>query len=228
MKKRIIYICSICIIILFTSCTEYDNYDAPKSYLTGKVHYQGNQIGLRNSGVSFELWQDGYELSGSIPVYIAQDGTFSANLFNGEYKLVRKANGPWVNQISDTLMVSVKGNTEYDVDILPHFMVRDESYRVDLQSKMIVGTFTVDKIVSTSNLSNVRMYIGPQILIDNNYRGSYQKAEVSKVISGQPLSITMPITDDLLKRGYLYTRIGVKASESEEYIYTQVQKIELK
>lgn len=227
MKKRIIYIFSICMAIL-TGCTEYDNYDAPQYYLTGKVHYQGTQIGLRNSGVSFELWQDGYELNGSISVYLAQDGTFSANLFNGEYKLVRKADGPWVNQTSDTLMVTVKGNTQYDVEVLPHFMVSNESYQVNLQNNTITGTFTIDKTVETSNLSNVRMYIGPQILIDNNYRGSYEKAEVSDVTFGQPLSITMPITDDLIKRGYLYTRIGVKASESGEYIYTQVQKIELK
>ena len=227
MKKGLIYIFSVCA-ILFTSCTEYDNYDAPGSTLTGKVHYQGSQIGLRNSGVGFELWQDGYELSGNIPVYIAQDGTYSATLFNGQYKLVRKANGPWVNETSDTLIVNVNGNTQYDVEVKPHFIVGADSYQINMTSKTIVGTFTVDEIVGTSNLSNVRMFIGPRIILDNNIRGSYKKAEVSDVTFGQPLSITMDITDDLISRGYLYARIGVKAAESEEYIYTQVKKIELK
>ena len=227
MKKGLIYIFSVCA-ILFTSCTEYDNYDAPGSTLTGKVHYQGSQIGLRNSGVGFELWQDGYELSGNIPVYIAQDGTYSATLFNGQYKLVRKANGPWVNETSDTLIVNVNGNTQYDVEVKPHFIVGADSYQINMTSKTIVGTFTVDEIVGTSNLSNVRMFIGPRIILDNNIRGSYKKAEVSDVTFGQPLSITMDITDDLISRGYLNARIGVKAAESEEYIYTQVKKIELK
>lgn len=226
MKKNFIYIFSV-IALLVTACTEYDNYDAPKSSLSGKVHYQGTQIGVRNAGVSFELWQDGYELSGSIPVYIAQDGTYTATLFDGEYKLVRKAYGPWTDQSSDTLFVDVRGNTEFDVEVTPHFTVGNESYQVSTASKTITGTFTINQIVSTSNLSNIRMYIGPNALIDNNYRGSYLKAEVADVEFGQPLSITMTITDDLLESGYLYARVGVKASEADEYIYTQVEKIEL-
>lgn len=227
MKKVLIYIFSVCT-TAFAACTEYDNYDAPDASLKGKVHYQGTQIGLRNSGVSFELWQDGYELTGSIPVYIAQDGTFSATLFNGQYKLVRKADGPWVDETSDTLIVNVNGSTQFDVEVKPHFIVGSESYQVNMSDKKIVGTFTVDQIVGTSNLSNVRMFIGPRVIIDNNIRGSYKKAEVSEVTFGQPLSITMDITDDLIEKGYLYARVGVKASESGEYIYTQVQKIELK
>lgn len=227
MKKELIYIFTICIALL-TGCTEYDNYDEPGSMLTGKVHYEGTQVGLRNSGVSLELWQDGYELKGSIPVYIAQDGTYSATLFNGQYKLVRKAEGPWANQTSDTLVVNVKGNTNFDVEVRPHFMVDRDSYQVNQSAKTITGTFAIDKIVETSTLSNVRMFIGPRIIIDNNIRGSYLKAEVSDVTFGQPLSITMDITDDLISNGYLYARIGVKASESGEYIYTQVQRIDLR
>lgn len=227
MKKQLIYILSACLAVS-TGCTGYDNYDEPKSNLTGKVLYQDTQLGLRNGGVSFELWQDGYELSESIPVYLAQDGTFSATLFNGEYKLVRKAEGPWVNQTRDTLMVNVKGNTQFDVEVRPHFVVGKESYQANIAEKKIIGTFTIDQIVGTSTLSNVRMFIGPRIILDNNNRGSYLKAEVYDVTFGQPLSISMDITDDLITNGYLFARIGVKAAESGEYIYTQVQKIELK
>lgn len=227
MKKELIYIFSGCIAAL-CSCTEFDNYDEPKSNLTGNVLYQDIQVGLRNGGISFELWQDGYELSESISMYLAQDGTFSAKLFNGEYKLVRKAEGPWVNQTRDTLLVHVNGNTRFDVEVRPHFVVSKETYQTNISGKKITGTFTVDQIVDTSTLSNVRMFIGPRAILDNINRGSYLKAEVYDVTFGQPLSITMDITDDLIKNGYLFARVGVKAAESGEYIYTQVQKIELK
>lgn len=227
MKKILIYIFSI-FALLFASCTEYDNYDAPKSKLHGKIHVDGQQIGVRNAVTKLELYQDGYELKDPIEVYIAQDGTYSALLFNGEYKLVRKAVGPWVNLERDTLLLTVKGNTEFDVEMQPHFIVKNDSYTVDMVNKKVVGTFTVDKITSTSNLSNVRMYIGPRVILDNDRRGSYKKAEPADVIFGKPMSITMDITDDLITKGYMYVRVGAKAAESDQYAYTLVHKIELK
>lgn len=225
--KTIYYILFVLVGVL-SACTEYDNYEAPKSKLTGKVHYQGTPVGIRNNGAGFELWQDGYELRESIPLHLAQDGSYSALLFDGEYKLVRKAGGPWVDQTNDTILVRVNGNTKLDVEVSPYFIVRDESYRIDLSNKTITGTFIIDRIDPNANLSNVRMYIGPGAILDNNFRGSYKKAEVSEVVFGQALSITMDITDDLIKRTYLHARVGVKASESGEYAYSQVQRLELK
>lgn len=229
MKKGLIYIFSLCTLLL-SSCTEYDNYDEPESTLTGKVLYEGEQLAFRNSAISFDLFQLGYDkgLSQSIPLHIAQDGTFSAKLFNGEYKLVRNASGPWVDQVKDTLLVTVKGNTIFDVEVKPHFIVNKDTYTVDLANKKVTGTFTISKVAENSNLSNVRMYIGSRVLLDNDIRDAYLKAEPSAVTYGEPLSITMSITDELIKKGYMYVRVGAKAAESGQYIYTQVQKIELK
>jgi hypothetical protein len=58
--------------------------------------------------VQLEIWQKGYQLYTSIPVYVTQDGTFSAVLFDGNYKLVSKSgNGPWVSK-QDTVDFVVK------------------------------------------------------------------------------------------------------------------------
>ena len=85
-----------------------DNYDAPESLLQGKIVYQGRPLGLRSTSgaIQLQLYQDGYAKRDPIPVYVNQEGEFSAKLFEGDYKLVtRDGNGPWVNS-RDTLEVS--------------------------------------------------------------------------------------------------------------------------
>src|SRR5687768_11903068 len=76
--------------------TSVDNYDAPGSTLTGQVMFDGQGVGVRSNGVQLELWEPAYPLRQKIPVYVAQDGSFSATLFDGSYKLNLLANnGPW-------------------------------------------------------------------------------------------------------------------------------------
>lgn len=68
-----------------------------------------------NGGIQLQLYQDGYANHDPITVYATQDGTFSAVLFDGPYKLVTKdKNGPWVNN-RDTIYVEVKGKTRCEV-----------------------------------------------------------------------------------------------------------------
>src|SRR5690606_41577865 len=72
----------------------FDNYDEPQSKLFGRVTYNGEALGVRGTGeaVQLQLYQDGYELRNPISAYVAQDGTFEATLFDGEYKLVTRDN----------------------------------------------------------------------------------------------------------------------------------------
>ena len=103
------------VIVVFTATScGLDNYDAPQSRLHGKITYNGQTLGLRGTGeaVRLQLYQDGYQLHDNIQVYVDQNGTFEALLFDGEYKLVtRDRNGPWVNT-RDTIVVNLKGSTE--------------------------------------------------------------------------------------------------------------------
>ena len=74
--------------------------------LTGKAIYDGEAVGVRSGSSEFALFQDGYALKGSIPVYIAQDGSYSVSLFNGDYKLVRMGNAPWERPSNDTIYIT--------------------------------------------------------------------------------------------------------------------------
>ena len=144
MKTKILFIVA-CVCFLLASC-EYDNYDAPSAKLSGRVLYNDAPVGVRTNGTQLELWQDGYELYTKIPVYIAQDGTFSASLFNGQYKLVRLSGAPWEDQPMDTIRIEVKGNTVVDVPVKPYFIIKNESYQKGTGNAITVK-FTIDKVV---------------------------------------------------------------------------------
>lgn len=224
MKK---YILSTLFILgaLFSSC-EYDNYDEPKSTLHGKVVYNGTPVSVRTNGPQFELFQYGYDKEGSIPVYIAHDGTYSVSLFSGEYKLVRKAGAPWEDQNTDTLVVKVSGNTEYDVPVIPYFIIRDESFKV--ANNTVTATFTIDQISDKTDIDAVRFYLGKSILTDQQKSEHIVKGDMSLITIGQETSLVAELPESLKNADYVYARVAVRSKATSEYFYTQSQKIELK
>lgn len=205
---------------------EYDNFEAPKSTLSGRVVYEGKAIGVRNNGPQLELWQDGYPLRSKINVYFDQDGTFSASLFDGTYKLVRMGDSPWLQQATDTIIVQVKGNTTIDVPVTPYFTVTNESFQKN--SNSITANFTVNRIVETANLGAVCLYLGKSILTDEGRQELRVEANLANVTFGQPISIAGELPNNLKNLDYVFARIGVKSTVSGEYYYSAVQKIALK
>ena len=103
---------------------DYDNYEAPQSQLTGRIVYEDEAVGLRQTGTGqdynvLELYQPGFEGTAPIPVYVDQDGRFSAMLFDGTYRLVAKnGSGPWVDSGTE-LNFDVRGNTNIDFPVTP-------------------------------------------------------------------------------------------------------------
>ena len=73
------------LIISIHGC-QIDNYDEPSSLLKGHVVYEGKPIGVKATGgtVQLQLWQSGYGTETPIAVNVAQDGSYSIMLFDGE------------------------------------------------------------------------------------------------------------------------------------------------
>ncbi|MFD1771548.1 DUF3823 domain-containing protein [Sphingobacterium suaedae] len=225
MKMKILNLLVAAVCLLLVGC-EYDNYEAPKSMLTGRVVYEGSPLAVRNNGPKFELWQDGFPLRSKIDVFFDQDGSFSASLFDGEYKLVRMGDSPWLHQATDTIVVQVKGNTTIDVPVTPYFTITNETCQSSGSS--ITAQFTVNKIVPTANIELVRLYIGGSILTDQVRHELRVDANVSNILLGQPVTLVGELPDNLKNLDFVFARVGVKSTVSSEYIYTQVQKIALK
>jgi len=69
------------------SCKK-DNYSPPSVTLSGHIVYKGEAIGVEYGQVPFEIYQYGFGKVGKLGnSSFAPDGSYSALLFNGTYKL---------------------------------------------------------------------------------------------------------------------------------------------
>ncbi|MBF9252828.1 DUF3823 domain-containing protein [Pontibacter sp. 172403-2] len=225
MKLRGISYIIIALGVMLTAC-EVDNYEPPKSILEGHVVYQDQPVGVRSNGVQLELWQPGFELFQKIPVYVAYDGSFSAALFDGDYKLVRlRGNGPWVDN-TDTIDVQVRGNTVIDVPVEPYYTVSNETFQAS--GNTVAASFTIDQVNASRELERVTLYIGTTAIVDVNnsiVNVSLNKDAIADL--NAPINLSLELPPNLSGRDYVFARIGVKTSGVEEMLYSPVQKIEL-
>jgi len=225
MRTKILYLLAL-VGLIFTSC-EHDNYDEPNAILSGKVVYNGNPVGVRTDAARFELWQEGYVDKLKIDVNIAHDGTYSASLFNGQYKLVRSAGAPWMAQQSDTVYVEVKGNTIKDIDVTPYMVIGNESIQKGTGNTVQVK-FTVNRAVDGSILEEVKLFFSRDLLLDNNLNDGSAAMDVSTITLGSETILVAQIPDALISESYIFVKLGVRADKSSEFCYTQVQKLQLK
>jgi hypothetical protein len=225
--RALIYIFSACMLLL-TGC-EFDNYEPPQKYLTGRLVYEGKPVGIRQGVNVLQLFQPGWQTFTPITVNVKQDGTFSSALYEGNYKLVPiQSTGPFIVSNQDTINVQVNGGqTTIDVPVQPYYQVGNESYEVNGNS--LKATFNIDKIVGTATLDKVGIFIGNNVLVDNqNMLKGMANYEVSGATLGnlsQPVSLNVQVSANA--RSVVFARIGVKATQSAEYIFSPVQKIEL-
>lgn len=214
------------VLTLFVSACAYDNFEPPESILEGVVVYEGEPVGVRQNGIDFELWETGYQLDGFINVNVHQDGTFSSRLFNGEYKLVRDEEGPWVTN-TDTIDVEVGGDRTIEVPVTPFFVLQNET--IALNGSTVSATFDVAQIVSDVELQSVALFINTARFVDitgaGNVANTFLNAEDIGDLSGIELSVDLP--GDQQGQDAIFARIGVQTVGVPELLYSQVQKIEL-
>lgn len=223
MKREILFTIFVAFVIIMAGCTK-DNFDSPTSMLTGTVTYNGSPVGVKTGGTQLELWQYGFQLKSKIAVQIAQDGTYSAILFDGNYKLVRLAGAPWVNQ-TDSIDVTVSGATKVDVPVVPYFTITGETF--SYAGGVLSASCTINK-VGTVNIERLTLYIGTTSIVDaSNNGGKSDKTGSALSNLTVPLSYSYTVPTTLASRSYIYARIGVKTTGVNELLYTPVKKIQL-
>lgn len=208
---------------MVTSCG-LDNYDAPQSKLMGKISYNGEALGLRGTGeaIQLQLYQDGFELRDHISVYVKQDGTFEALLFDGEYKLVtRDNNGPWVNS-RDTVLVNVKGATTIDVPVVPYYTISDS--KISLNSSSLNATFNLSQVVNTAEIDYAMLLVSKTSFVDdvsNVFRKDFDDIDVGSVNLTADLSGNSNISSAVA----LFARVGVRTNGADQAIYSDIVQI---
>ncbi len=219
--KTIIY--SIVLLFVFTSC-EYDNYEPPKSQLTGRIVYEGDPVNVRQGVNVFQLYEPGWENFEPIGLNVKQDGTFSAQLFNGDYQLVLiNGNGPWTNQ-ADTIDIHVEGQQELDVPVEPFFMIRNENFEV--KASTLKASFNVEQIVNSKEVQFVSLFIGKTMLVDNRFNVNEERLPSGRI---ENLNETINLEMDLpeINQDFIFARIGVKTQGNPELIFSEIERIDL-
>ena len=230
MKNKFYSLLIILFVITLAGC-KYDNQEPPKSMLTGNVVYNGQPVGVRLGFVRLELRQPGPEFplwkTNKIDVNIAQDGSFSAQLFDGNYKLTRvPGNGPWTDK-TDTINVEVRGSAMVEVPVEPFFIIKNQA--VQLSGNSINATFNLEKINNSRELEAVFLYLSTTTIVDqNNNLGNVVSKAASAVDIAQPITLSAAIPGNLGGRGYVYARLAAKTVGIQEMIYSEPVKIQIK
>lgn len=211
--------------LLLGGCAK-DNFEPPTSTITGRVIYENQPVGVRTNGVQLELWQPGYQLYTKIPVYVAQDGSFAATVFNGDYKLVRlRGNGPWVDN-TDTIQVQVRGAVQVDVPVQPYFVIRNPT--IQRSGTNLTASCTVNQVATGRAIERATLYVGTTQYVDaTNNAGAVNLSGTALADLTKSLAFSLALPASLSGRGYFYARIGVKTVGVAELIYTPVQKISI-
>lgn len=216
---------------LLASCSK-DTYPEPKTELTGSVVYKGEPIGVEYNQVRLQLWQPGFGKLAPIDATISQDGSYSALLFDGNYKLVfPKNDGPWKTTLKDatakdTIYVALNGNQKVDVEVTPYFMIRNA--KITGGEKKVNATFGVEKIITgvdAKDIERVSLYISrTQFVARANNIGAVDRAGTD-VKDLNNISMTVDVPAISPAQPFVFARVGVKVKDVEDMVFSKVEKI---
>ncbi|MCD8269824.1 MAG: DUF3823 domain-containing protein [Parabacteroides sp.] len=156
-------------------------------------------------------------------VFVGQDGTFSAVLFNGEYKLVTKdGNGPWVNK-RDTVTINLNKHSEVNLEVVPYFTISNKQLTVS--GSTMVASFTINQIVETASISRVMLLLSKTQFADDV--NNIFRQDITENLSAGTVSFNADISGnaDVPKAKALYARVGVLANGANQAIYSSVIRI---
>lgn len=236
MKMKIQQLTWLFLIIFFTACSlnNFDNYEDPETTLQGIFHYQGDSVRVSYNNVTFELWQSGFGEESPINVTVDQDGSYSAVLFEGDYRLVvPPGQGPFIsNSIgedgSDTLRVEMRGDQQLDIEILPYYMIRNPQFSVS--GNTVSANFAVEQIVTGDNAQDVEfveLYISKTRYVDTRTSISSLSIAGGDISDMGDISLNTEVPEMTPSQDYIFARIGVKATAVEDMIFSPIQKIQL-
>lgn len=232
MKIKLHYIIVIACGVIMLSCKK-DNYDAPSSTLSGKLVYKGESFGVEKDQVPYELYQFGFGKVGPIGSSFTQEGTYSAVLFDGEYKLIiPNGQGPflWKKTAAgnpDTMAISLRGSQVLDLEVTPYYMIK--SPQIAGASGKVNANFKVEKIITDANaknIENVVLYINKTQFVSAG--NNIATASVNGSAITDPNNITLSVTIPTITptQNYVYARIGLKVAGVEDRIFSPLVKIQ--
>jgi hypothetical protein len=232
MKIKLQYIaCFLAGMLSLASC-EYDNYSPPSSKFSGAIMYKDDSINVSYNNVNFQLWQSGFGKLTPINVSVDQNGSFSALLFNGDYKLVFPAGqGPFESLInsktnSDTIPVHIQGNTNLNIQVLPYYIILNPQFSVS--DSTVTATCKVEKIINDSTAQDIQsmvLYLSKTFFDDGRTSISTAAVNGGSIADMNNISLSARIPVMIPTQHYIFARIGLQINHVEDMIFSPVVKI---
>lgn len=235
---------ALCAVVV--SC-EKDNYEAPTSTLNGRIVYQGEAIGVETFQVPYELYQFGFGKVGPIGAssnpnfnasnFFAQDGSFSAILFDGEYKLIiPNGQGPFIwkktpTGAPDSVAITLRGSQTVDLEVMPYYMVRTPQFTA-VGTDSITATFKAEKIITdpatAKDIERVSFYINKTQFVSGNgdQRIAFKDLSGSAIVDPNSITLGIKVPAIVPAQNYVFARVGIKIAGVEDMIFSQVQKVQ--
>ncbi len=232
MKIQFHYIVLIALSAIAISCKK-DNYEAPSSTLKGRIVYQGEAIGVERDQVPYELYQYGFGKVGALGASFAQDGSFSALLFDGDYKfIIPNGQGPFMwkqtaTGAPDSLPITLKGTQTLDVDVTPFYMIRTP--QITGGGGNVSATFKAEKIITDANakdIERVSLYINKTQFVSGGDNIAITDLAGSDITDPNNITLTVKVPAIVPTQNYVFGRIGLKIAGVEDMIFSPVQKIQ--
>lgn len=224
MKTTIKSICSVFLLLVIVTGCGKDNYDAPSSTITGYVTYKGKPVCVKGAGegdrVRLNLYQDGYEYTTPVEVFVKQDGSFSVLIFDWEYRLTTRDNaGPWENA-DDSMDISLKGDMEVNYEVIPFFMISDAD--IKLAGNQMTTSFSVEQITDVT-MDRILLLVNNTAFVDDQY--NIQRVDFTENLQTGAISYSMDLNDEAKAASILYGRVAVWPAGKDHAIYSPVFKL---
>lgn len=200
--------------------------------------YQGEPIEVERNQVPFQLYQYGFGRVGPIDGTFAQDGSYSALLFDGEYKfIIPNGQGPfmWKQTAAgtpDSVTITMKGSQELDFDVTPYYMVRNAQFNAT--GNTANATFSLEKIVTDANAKDidyVTLFVNKTQFVSggdniNNFDVNPARLAGSDITDMNNIQLSAVYNPPTTTQNYVFARIGVKIAGVEDMLFSSVVKVE--
>jgi hypothetical protein len=230
MKINFFQITSFLLLVAMVACKK-DNYKEPSAQLSGQLQYKGEIINVERNQVPFQLYQYGFGKVGAINGTFAQDGTYGALLFNGNYKLlIPSGQGPFIWKelapgVPDSMAVTMNGDQTLNIEVTPYYMIRNA--QATAAGGKVTATFKADKIIQDANakdIERVSLYINSGQFVGTD---NIAAMDMSGAAITDPGNISLQVTIPTITptQNYVYARVGLKIANVEDMIFSPLLKV---
>lgn len=230
MKIKFSSITPVLLIVALAACKK-DNYKEPSAQLAGQLQYKGEVINVERNQVPFQLYQYGFGKVGAINGTFAQDGTYGALLFNGNYKLlIPSGQGPFLWKelapgVPDSMAVTMNGNQTLNIEVTPYYMIRNT--QITAAGGKVTANFKADKIIQDANakdIERVSLYINTGQFVGTDNVAAADMAG-SAIVDPGNISLQVSIPTFTPAQNFVYARVGLKIANVEDMIFSPLLKV---